>query len=119
MLPYIGITLAFFIVPLFLVAVYPVVRWSERAHWHKGEAILALSPYVVWAGLIFSEAEADKSLSNLGAEPVVLALLVGALVCVRIWLAKPLGPTRAATYCGLLAATLGWLVWWPMPGLTE
>jgi len=114
-----GITLVVFIVAVVVVASYPVMRWNDRAQWVKGEWLVVLPPYVLWAGLILSEAESNKSKSNLIVEPLILGALVGLLAWARIWLATPLGPRRAALYCGILAVGCGGVVWWLMPGMHE
>jgi hypothetical protein len=101
-----------------LTAIYPILRWGTRALWRPWELLLAIPPFCVWIGLLLS-ADSNKSFSNLLLEPVILGLLVGCLSALRLWLAAPMGRTRAVTYCALLAAGMGWLVWWMMPGLRE
>ena len=93
-------------------------KWRQRASWQAGELVSGLAPFLLWSGL-FLAGNSGKSLSNLAAEPMCLALVVAVIAWCRVALAPRVHPTRAAIGGAFLALTAAWLVWWVVPLLPE
>lgn len=103
------------------ILVGPVAwRWRQRAAWQAWELLSGLMPFLLWFGLLLSDCcSRRKSLANLAAEPLYLALVVAVIAWCRVALAPRVRSTRAANCAALLALTAGWLMWRFVPLLPE
>ena len=92
--------------------------WRQRAAWQRWEWASGFAPFLFWTGLALVD-DRGKTLSNLVAEPIGLALVVAVIAWCRVALAPVLGPAGAATCAAVVSVVAAWLVWWAVPALPE
>ena len=110
--------LLFYLVVLVLLFLPVAWKWRERASWRRGEIVMGLLPLLVWLGLLLIDS-GNKSMANLGVEPLYLGIVVSVLGWMRVSLAPYVRPERLSIVLTVAGACVAWLLWWKVPGLPE
>jgi hypothetical protein len=112
------IMLACYVVPLSLLGGPIAWKWRRRAAWQSADAVIPLVPFLVWLA-VSTIVPSQKSMSNMVAEPVLLAVLVVLTVCLRAVATPWLGSRTAAALWLATVIAAGWLVWFAVPLMNE